>query len=88
MAFILILHLDPTHVSMLPELLRKYTQMPIRQAEDGTKVEANTIHIIPPNKKMAAALGGGAAILFAVSGYFESLILAWGETCAVWLHLP
>lgn len=52
MAFILILHLDPTHVSMLPELLRKYTQMPIRQAEDGAKVEANTIHIIPPNKKM------------------------------------
>ena len=57
MAFILILHLDPTHVSMLPELLRKYTEMPIRQAEDGAKVEANTIHIIPPNKKMAIKHG-------------------------------
>src|SRR5690349_5768005 len=57
MAFILVLHLDPTHVSMLPELLRKYTEMPIRQAEDGAQVEANTIHIIPPNKKMAIKHG-------------------------------
>lgn len=57
MAFILILHLDPTHVSMLPELLKKYTEMPLRQAEDGVKVEANTIHIIPPNKKMAIKHG-------------------------------
>ena len=31
--------------------------MPIRQAEDGAKVEANTIHIIPPNKKMAIKHG-------------------------------
>ena len=57
MAFNLVLHLDPTHVSMLPELLKKYTKMPIRQAEDGAKVEANTIHIIPPNKKMAIKHG-------------------------------
>jgi two-component system CheB/CheR fusion protein len=57
MAFVLILHLDPTRVSMLPELLRKYTEMPIRQAEDGAKVATNTIHIIPPNKKMAIKHG-------------------------------
>ena len=57
MAFNLVLHLDPTHVSMLPELLKKYTKMPILQAEDGAKVEANTIHIIPPNKKMAIKHG-------------------------------
>jgi two-component system, chemotaxis family, CheB/CheR fusion protein len=38
---------------MLPELLRNYTKMAVLQAKDGAKVEANTIHIIPPNKKMA-----------------------------------
>lgn len=57
MAFILIPHLDPGHVSMLPELLRKYTAMALLQANDGTKVEPNTIYIIPPNKKMAIKRG-------------------------------
>lgn len=57
MAFVLVPHLDPSHVSMLPELLRKYTEMAILQADDGTKVEPNTIYVIPPNKKMAIRHG-------------------------------
>jgi two-component system, chemotaxis family, CheB/CheR fusion protein len=57
MAFILIPHLDPSHVSMLPELLRKYTEMAVLEANDGTKVESNTIYIIPRNKKMAIKHG-------------------------------
>ena len=57
MAFILVPHLDPGHVSMLPELLRKYTEMTVLQAHDGTKAEPNTIYIIPPNKKMAIKQG-------------------------------
>ena len=63
MGFVLILHLDPSHVSMLPDLLSKYTKMPILQTEDGAKVEANTVHIIPPNKKMA--IKHGALVLTA-----------------------
>lgn len=57
MAFILVLHLDPSHVSLLPELLSKYTKMTVLQAKHGAKVAANTIYIIPPNKKMAIAHG-------------------------------
>ena len=57
MAFILVPHLDPSHVSMLPELLGRYTEMPILQAKNRAKVEANTIYIIPPNKKMAITHG-------------------------------
>ncbi len=57
MAFILIPHLDPSHVSMLPELLRKYSEMAIHQAENETKVEPNKIYIIPPNRQMTIGHG-------------------------------
>lgn len=52
MAFILIPHLDPSHVSLLPELLGKYSAMTIHQVENGAKVEPNRVYIIPPNKQM------------------------------------
>lgn len=57
MAFILVPHLEPTHVSMLPELLGKETQMEIRQVEDGMPVEPNRIYIIPPNSDMEILKG-------------------------------
>jgi two-component system CheB/CheR fusion protein len=57
MAFVLIPHLDPGHVSMLPELLKKYTRMPVIQVKDSMQVEPNTIYVIPPNKNMAIMHG-------------------------------
>jgi two-component system, chemotaxis family, CheB/CheR fusion protein len=81
MAFVLVPHLDPSHVSMLPELLRKYTKMALFQAEDGTKVEPNTIYIIPPNKKMAIKHGSlvlteptePRGLRLPISAFFRSL---------------
>ncbi len=49
MAFVLIQHLDPTHRSFLSEALGKATEMPVRQAEDGTRVEPNHVYVIPAN---------------------------------------
>jgi two-component system CheB/CheR fusion protein len=51
-AFVLVPHLDPSHVSMLPDLLRKYTKMPVIQAQDGMKVQRDRVHVIPPNTEM------------------------------------
>ncbi len=53
MAFVLVPHLDPTHTSMLPELLKRYTTMEVNQAADGVRVQPNRVYIIPPNKDMA-----------------------------------
>lgn len=53
MAFILVLHLDPTHKSIMRELLQKYTPMEISEVENGMQVEPNRVYIIPPNKDMA-----------------------------------
>jgi two-component system, chemotaxis family, CheB/CheR fusion protein len=47
MAFVLVQHLDPQHPSMLVELLRPQTRMPVTEAKDGMAVVANAIYIIP-----------------------------------------
>jgi two-component system CheB/CheR fusion protein len=57
MGFVLIPHLDPDHISLLPDLLRKYTKMTVIQAGDGIKVQANCIYVIPPNREMAIMHG-------------------------------
>ena len=52
MAFILIAHLDPSHASLLPELLQKRTKMQVHQVKDGMKVQRNNVYVIPPNKNL------------------------------------
>jgi len=53
MAFVLVPHLDPTHISILPQLVQKCTKMRVVQVEDGSKVLPKTIYIVPPNKDLA-----------------------------------
>ena len=57
MAFVLIQHLAPDHKSLLRELVSRYTAMPVLEAEDGMRVEANTVYIIPPNRDMSILHG-------------------------------
>ena len=53
MSFVLIPHLDPTHESLMAELLAKQTSMPVREAQDGMVVLANHVYVIPPNADLA-----------------------------------
>ncbi len=48
MAFILVQHLDPTHESMMGDLLASHTQLKVRQAMDGMPIEADCFYVIPP----------------------------------------
>jgi len=57
MAFVLVPHLDPSHVSIMPQLLQKYTKMEVLQAEDGMEVQPNRVYVIRPNKDMAILNG-------------------------------
>ena len=57
MAFVLISHLDPTHIRILPELIQKRTQMKVLLIEDGVQIKPNTIYAIPPNKDVAILNG-------------------------------
>ncbi len=47
-AYVLVPHLDPSHASMMVELLSKITSMPVQEAEHGMSVLVNCVYIIPP----------------------------------------
>lgn len=53
LAFVLIQHLDPTHSSILTEILQRTTTMPVVEAQDQMQVEPNSVYVIPPNRDMA-----------------------------------
>ena len=57
MAFVLIQHLDPTHKSILSELIGHYTSMKVAQVQDGMVVEPNSVYVIPPNRYLAILHG-------------------------------
>ena len=52
MAYVLVQHLDPTHESMLPEILQRVTTIPLSEITNDVKVEPNHIYIIPSNKML------------------------------------
>ncbi|HSM97950.1 MAG TPA: chemotaxis protein CheB, partial [Gallionella sp.] len=53
MAFVLVSHLDPDHVSILTEILQRTTAMPVVEAQDQMAVAPNGVYVIPPNRDMA-----------------------------------
>ncbi len=57
MAFVVIQHLDPTHVGIMPELLQRITTMKVFQATDALKVNPNCVYVIPPNKSLSLLNG-------------------------------
>ncbi|MCF8373880.1 MAG: PAS domain-containing protein [Bacteroidales bacterium] len=61
-AFVVIQHLDPNHVGIMPELLQRITDMKVQQASDRLKVKPNCVYVIPPNKSMSIL--NGALYLF------------------------
>jgi two-component system CheB/CheR fusion protein len=58
MAFILVQHLDPTHQSMMVDLLANHTAMRVQQAVDGMPIERDSIYVIPPGTYLS--VGNGA----------------------------
>ena len=53
MAFVMIQHLDPTHPSLMVELLASHTSMVVVQAADGVRPEPNHVYLIPPGVSLA-----------------------------------
>ena len=57
MAFILIQHLDPTHASMMVDLLAGHTPMKVQQAADGMPIEPEHVYLIPPGAYLSIRAG-------------------------------
>ena len=81
MAFVLVQHLDPTHKSLLSEILSRTTQMPVREVQDGMVVEPNHVYVIPSNTMMTSAQGvlrltprkNPRGVNMSIDGFFYSL---------------
>lgn len=52
MAFLVVQHLDPTQKALLPELLQRYTDMPVFEAEQNMAIRPDSIYVIPPNREL------------------------------------
>jgi len=52
MAFVLVQHLDPTHGSVLTEILARKTQIPVTEVTDGIQILPDHIYVIPANTNM------------------------------------
>ena len=57
MAFILVQHLDPTHPSMMVDLLAKHTAMKVSEAADGKLLVPDQIQVIPPGRYLTIRAG-------------------------------
>ncbi len=57
MAFILVQHLDPTHESLIVELLTGHTVLKVSEAKEGVTVEADHLYVIPPGAYLAVTDG-------------------------------
>src|SRR5262245_58428663 len=57
MGFVAIPHLDPKRESLMPEILRRHTKLPVVAASDGERVVADRVYVIPPDRMMT--IGGG-----------------------------
>jgi len=49
-AFVVVVHLSPTHLSSLPSLLQAKTPMPVIAIEKPVPIEKNHVYVIAPNR--------------------------------------
>ena len=57
MAFVIIQHLSPDHKSIMGQILKKDTRMPVLEIQDGMKPELNCVYFNPPNREVAIYQG-------------------------------
>jgi two-component system CheB/CheR fusion protein len=53
LGYVVVTHMDPRQKSILPEILQRYTGMPVEQVENGMRVDPNRVYVTPPNTYIA-----------------------------------
>ena len=51
-AFIVVQHLSPDFKSLMKELLKRRTNMPIHQVTEGMRLQPNSVYLIPPGEDL------------------------------------
>ncbi len=88
MAFVFIQHLDPRHVSQLPEVLARSTKMPVVEAATETVPAPNHLYVMPSNVQLTLSRGalavskrppGDGHLFRPIDVFFESLAAVRGQ---------
>ena len=61
-AILIVQHLAPAHVSMLPTILGRYTRMPTLEARDGVFLERGAVWIAPPGRHLVVNLDSSLSL--------------------------
>jgi two-component system, chemotaxis family, CheB/CheR fusion protein len=51
-AFVVVVHLDPQHRSEMPAIIATRTKMPVVQIGEHTRLQANHVYVIPPDRRL------------------------------------
>ena len=81
MAFVVVTHQHPGHISLLPELLRKCAAMPVVEASDNLRVKPNCVYMALPEGYLAMLHGklhlmdcpDSSAVRLPIDYFFRSL---------------
>ncbi|GHF42796.1 two-component system CheB/CheR fusion protein [Deinococcus metalli] len=57
MAYVVVSHLSPEGTSLMPDLLRRCTPLPVQTVEDGVEVQADQVYMIPSNRSLGILNG-------------------------------
>lgn len=79
MAFVVIQHLSADFTSMMPQILSRLTQMPIKSVSDSVEIERDTVYLLVPGKEMIVtnrrllATDRTAGLNLSIDVFFRSL---------------
>src|SRR3954469_16424664 len=80
LALVIVQHLAPDHESLLPTLLARASSLTVVVAENGMKLAANHVYVIPPNADLALLNGElhlmpppGTGVRLPIDYFFRSL---------------
>ena len=83
MAYVVVQHLSPDHRSLMAELLRRHTSMPVEYAVNGLTLQTDRVYLIPPQYHLTLSEGcfrlldrnPGSHLHFPIDLFFHSLAL-------------
>ena len=90
-AFVVVVHLDPQHRSEMPAIIAARTKMPVVQIATHTRLQADHVYVIPPDRRLQIIDHGVSALAFdephgqraAIDLFFRSLAQQLGDGFAV-----
>jgi two-component system CheB/CheR fusion protein len=90
-AFVVIVHLDPERSSELSRIIGARTSMRVIEVEQDTRVEPDTVYVIPPNRRLLVSNGNISSAAFdeprghraPIDQFFRSMADQYGDGFAV-----